>query len=137
MLCCQVKPRFLEKVLLKFLHQSFYRYAASHCPRRFSTNPYEEFQFFTPCEPHFLVQKLLTEMEPYFEMFQEDSLKHLLAHLQADEAVAPKVLADGDIAFPIVKKPSIMKDLKQMYDEVIFQSKEHGLNAGENDVFKL
>ncbi|KAL1457882.1 hypothetical protein WDU94_008064, partial [Cyamophila willieti] len=97
---------------------------------RWSTNPDEEFQYYPSTEPHPVVQKLLLEMEPYFEIFSESTMSALKIALQPDEVTRPKFMAQGDIAFPILKKPSIIKDLKVMHDEIKIQFKLHGLNAG-------
>uniref|UniRef100_A0A8D8ZVS6 Endoribonuclease Dcr-1 n=1 Tax=Cacopsylla melanoneura TaxID=428564 RepID=A0A8D8ZVS6_9HEMI len=97
---------------------------------RWSTNPDEEFQYYPSEDPHPVVQKLLLEMEPYFEIFSEENLAGLKAALLPDEFTQPKIMAQGDIAFPIIKKPSILKDLKVMHDEIQTQFRLHGLNAG-------
>ncbi|KAI5697867.1 hypothetical protein M8J75_016622 [Diaphorina citri] len=97
---------------------------------RSSTNPTEEFQIYPETEPHAIIQRLLAEVEPYFDMFKPDVMASLLNAIQPQEGSMPKRMEGGDIAFPIIKKPSVMKDLKQMYDEVQFQFKVHGLNAG-------
>ncbi|XP_026686330.1 uncharacterized protein LOC113471403 [Diaphorina citri] len=85
---------------------------------RSSTNPTEEFQIYPETEPHAIIQRLLAEVEPYFDMFKPDVMASLLNAIQPQEGSMPKRMEGGDIAFPIIKKPSVMKDLKQMYDEV-------------------